>query len=85
MKRPVLFLGIILAASAITWAVPKQEKQATLILNRAEMEMLYSIIDESATPGSVRKPLLDKIMRSYQSAFPQQPQVKPDSTKPKKQ
>lgn len=84
MKRLVLFLGITVTASIITLALPKQEKQATLILNRAEMEAIYSIIDESATPGSVRKPLLDKIMRSYQSAFAQPAPAK-DSTKPKKQ
>lgn len=84
MKRLVLFLGITVAVSAITMALPQQEKQATLTLTRGEMEAVYNIIDESATPGSLRKPLLEKIMKSYQAAFAQPAPVKDTITKPKK-
>lgn len=92
MKRVLLFLGTIALVSVITMhlqAQYQQEKQATLILSRGELEAIYQIIDESATPGSVRKPLLDKIMRAYQATFPQTTQGSPtqqkkDTSKPKK-
>jgi hypothetical protein len=89
MKRLVLFLGITVLTAAITLAIPKQEKQATLTLSRGELEAIYQIVDDAAVPGAVRKPLLEKIMRAYQSAFPQTTQgnaaqQKKDSTsKPK--
>lgn len=82
MQRIVFLLSMIVLASAFTIVV-KQEKQATLILNRGEMEAVYQIIDDAAVPGSVRKPLLEKIMKSYQAAFQQQAPVK-DTSKPKK-
>lgn len=87
MKRIVLFLGTIALVSVITMYVKaegKQEKQATLILTRGELEAVYQIIDDAAVPGTIRKPLLEKIMRSYQAAFSQPAPVK-DTTKPKKQ
>lgn len=92
MKRALLFLSTIALVSVITMhlqAQYQQEKQATLILSRGELEAIYQIIDDAAVPGSVRKPLLDKIMRAYQSSFPQTTQGNPaqqkkDTTKPKK-
>jgi len=87
MKRVLLFLTTIAFISAITMhiqAQSKQDKQATLNLTRSEIEVLYSIIDDAPVPGTVRKPLLEKIAKSYQVAFAQPAPVK-DTTKPKKQ
>jgi hypothetical protein len=82
MQRSVFFITMMILASAFTMVV-KQEKLATLILNRGEMEAVYQIIDDAAVPGSVRKPLLEKIMKSYQAAF-QQPAPVKDTSKQKK-
>lgn len=87
MKRTLLFLGTIALVSVITvhlQAQYQQDKQAVLTLSRGEMEAIYSIIDDAPVPGTVRKPLLDKLMKSYQAAFNQLAPVK-DTTKPKKQ
>lgn len=87
MRRLFLYIGILIAFSGVTWALKasaQQEKEAILRLNKNEIEALYSIIDESATPGSIRKPLLQKIEIVYRATFaPQQP-IKSDTTKPKK-
>ena len=85
MQRLVFFLSMTVLASAFTMTVKQQEKQATLVLSRGEMEAVYQIIDDAAVPGSVRKPLLEKVMRSYQAAFQQPAPVKDTTTKPKKQ
>ncbi len=87
MQRLILFLGIIFLGTIITLhlqAEYKQEKEATLRLNRNELEVLFSIIDDAAVPGSVRKPLLQKIEVAYRTAFAQPAPIK-DTTKPKKQ
>jgi len=88
LRRAAIFLITLIGTSAITLALksqfPQQEKEANLRLTKGEIEVLYNIIDESATPGSVRKPLLQKIEEAYRIAFtPVQPQPK-DTTKPKK-
>jgi hypothetical protein len=85
MRKLVLAFSIIFCASVFTFGLKaQQEREALLRLNRVEMETLYSIIDESATSGSVRKPLLQKLEVAYKAAFaPQQP-IKADTTKPKK-
>jgi len=85
MQRLVFFISMIVLTSAFTMVVKKQEKQATLILSRGEMEAVYQIIDDAAVPGAVRRPLLDKLMKSYQAAFQQPAPVKDTTTKPKKQ
>lgn len=86
MKRTLLFVATIAMVSIITMhlqAQYQQEKQATLHLTRGEIEAIYSIIDDAAVPGTVRKPLLEKIAKSYQAAFAQPAPVK-DTTKHKK-
>ena len=55
----------------------------TLQLTQDEAQNLYNIVDNSATPGEVRKPLLQKIAIAYQAAWPDSTQNKP--VKPGKQ
>ncbi len=81
MKRALLFFGILSVISIFTWAIPKQDKPVVLILNKSEAEIVYSIIDDASVPGSVRKPLLDKIMKAYNTAFAAPVR---DTSKPKK-
>lgn len=86
--RVLLFISVITLASGLTWALKAQqvpEKEITLKLTRGEVEALYSIIDDAAVPGQVRKPLLRKIEVAYNVAFPQQIQPQPkDKTNKKK-
>lgn len=85
MKRRLLLVTtVFLGITFITWALKaqqsQQEKEVLLKLTKGEVEVLYSIIDESATPGQVRKPLLRKIEIAYSVAFPQQIQPQPKDT-----
>lgn len=90
MKKLVLFLGVTLAATIATWALKaqvKQDKEVVIHLNQSEAEALYNIVDDAAVPGQVRKPILQKIIVAYNSAFPQVPPPashQKDSTKTKK-
>lgn len=90
MKRLVLFLGITVLAFVFTWALKaqqtiRQEKEVVLRLTKDEVEALYTIIDDAAVPGQVRKPLLQKIATAYNSAFQVQSVSQPkDTTKTKK-
>lgn len=56
----------------------------TLQLTQQEAQTLYQLIDDSPTPGQVRKPLLQKIAIAYQVAWPDSTQV-PVKPQPKKQ
>lgn len=81
--RVFLFISVITLASGLTWALKAQqvpEKEITLKLTRGEAEVLYSLIDDAAVAGQVRKPLLRKIEVAYSVAFPQQPQPQPKDT-----
>lgn len=88
MKRVLVFISVITIAFGLTWALKAQqiqrEPEATLRLTRPELESLYQIIDDAAVPGHVRKPLLQKIQDAYTIAFAPKPEVKKDTTKPKK-
>lgn len=89
MKLLLFFIAIIVGFSALTTELKKRqpEKEAILRLNKSELQIMYSIIDESATPGNVRKPLLQKLELAYQITWPSTPPpapIKPDSTKSKK-
>ena len=60
-KFGVLVLGFMIC---LAWQ-SHQEKEAILRLNIGELQALYQIVDESATPGSIRKPLLLKIETAF--------------------
>ena len=70
MKLLLFFGAILILLSAIhAQFPPQQEKEAILRLSMAELQTLYGIVDESATAGSIRKPLLLKIENAYKAAF----------------
>lgn len=83
-KFGVLALGFMICLAFQT----QQEKQAVLTLTKADMENLWSIVDDAAVPGTIRRPLLLKLEIAYNAAFTakpleQQTPVKQDTTKPK--
>lgn len=81
----------VLAIGFMTVIHFQPEKEAVVRFNQAEITNLYNIIDNSATPGDIRKPLLQKLSVAYAIAWPQPPaegtsgKTKVDSTKGKKQ
>jgi hypothetical protein len=88
MKKNIAYLGILLIAITATWALKEQvqpDPKAILILTKGEAEALYDMVDNAAVPGQIRKPILQKIANAYSDAFAQKPEVKKDTTKPKKQ
>lgn len=88
MKQFLIFLSIIVAVSVLTSFIrPKgskeqQPKMATVHFTQDELTAVYQIIDNSATPGEIRKPLLNKFLAAYNETWPP---VKADTSKPKKQ
>mgnify|MGYP001584856419 CR=1 FL=1 len=85
MKLLLLFVGILIMLSAIQAQFPpQQEKEAILRLNKADVENIYNAVEDAALPGSIRKPLLQKLAAVYMSTWPTQPQGKDSTTKNKK-
>lgn len=107
MKRLVLFLGITIVASAITWALRAQTKPPTektynvsLALKSwvqitQELEYIKSQLRQSDLPSKQVSYMSDSLLTPIQSAIGIQvnaqleaekpkPEMKKDSTKPKK-
>lgn len=81
-KFGVLVLGFMICLAFQSM----QEKQAVLSLTKPEAEALWGIVDDAAVPGSIRKPLQQKIEQAYVIAFQPKPlpqQAPVDTTKPK--
>lgn len=84
MKKIPLFnyglgLFIILLATALTYAAPRQDnKPISVSLSIQEWQEVFDIIDNAAIPGEKRKPLLNKIATQIQAQMP-----KADSSKKK--
>ena len=76
MKQILVCIGLMIG---MAFQTQQQEKEATLRLNKAEMEAVWSIIDDAPVAGQIRKPLLQKIEIAYRVAFTQL--SKPDSLK----
>lgn len=86
MKKSIfLVIGLIVLLASFNGT---QDKPITVTMSVQEWETVFNIIDNSTTPGEVRKPLLQKIATQVQ-AQTQPPKVnqpvQKDSTKPKKQ
>lgn len=85
MKLLLVFIAALTFMAFVTSHLnfKQPEKEAILRLNRAEMEAMYSIVDESATPGNIRKPLLQKLAVAYEATWPSRPApapIKQDTT-----
>ena len=81
----LLYSSILLLASGITWALKAQqvpEKEINVPLTIQELQTIYTVLDDAALPGQIRKPLLQKLANFYNQAMAQTPQK--DTTKPKK-
>ena len=85
MKQLILFLSIITFVAVLTGFIrprggkEQQPKTATVHFTQEELTAVYQLIDDSPSPGPVRKPLLQKLLAAYNETWPQTP-VKADTT-----
>lgn len=78
MKRAVLIIALVIGFSFLF--AYQSEKTASVKLTESEWITIVNIIDNSATSGEVRKPLIQKIT---EQASAQLYPAKADSTKKK--
>ena len=81
----LLYSSILVLVSGITWALKAQqvpEKEINIRLTIQELNTIYTVLDDAALPGQIRKPLLQKLATFYNQAMAPTPQK--DTTKPKK-
>lgn len=86
MKQLIFVLVLSLSTGLlISQNAPQQERRATVTLTEREWEMVLTIIDNSATQGEIRKPLIDKIrLQAASQLYPDTiPTKKTDTVKPK--
>lgn len=86
MYSKLLILALLISGTAavIKAQAPFQAKGVILVLTDQEAQAVYQIIDDAAIPGSVRKPLLQKIQDAFTAAHPQPvAPLKSDSSKKK--